>query len=205
MIALDLGSHTFRSARLLGGSLRTRRVRAEYCPVLDNRIHRVDRRAAGGTAVPPEGISCSMGARLTYRSAALPQQRYARNGRCGGKAHARRFAHSSCMKIAGCTERGCGRRRAAERAGGVPRLGRARRGGGAPAGDGLRPLRRRHRPQPGGAASGPGRSRRDGVRPSRVRRSARGVGAARPEHAALAIDPRRRDPRVVSRRASRRG
>jgi hypothetical protein len=40
MIALDLGSHTFRSARLLNGSLRTRRVRAEYCPVLDNRIHR---------------------------------------------------------------------------------------------------------------------------------------------------------------------
>lgn len=40
MIALDLGSHTFRSARYLGGSLRARRVRAEYCPVLDNRIHR---------------------------------------------------------------------------------------------------------------------------------------------------------------------
>jgi hypothetical protein len=40
MTALDLGSHTFRSARLLGGSLRARRVRAEYCPVPDNRIHR---------------------------------------------------------------------------------------------------------------------------------------------------------------------
>src|SRR5688500_6637094 len=40
IIALDLGSHSFRSAQFVGGSLRARRVRAEYCPVPDNRIHR---------------------------------------------------------------------------------------------------------------------------------------------------------------------
>lgn len=39
-VALDLGSHSFRSLRYAAGSLKARHVRAEYCPVPDNSRHR---------------------------------------------------------------------------------------------------------------------------------------------------------------------